>query len=206
MKIHRGESLPHFNHEHDGSKGHHRHGDGHGGRGGHHEVRGGRARRGEAKYLLMDALRDTPKHGYEIIKSLEERSSGRYTPSPGMIYPTLQFLAEAGLIRAEQSSDRRIYHLTEIGKSELADHAEEVATFWSHFEPSPGSEPARAEAGFLQEELEYLQRAVWGGLRGTDANNTELIRRVRRAIEDCRNEVRRVITETITQEVERDEA
>ena len=74
--------------------------------GGHPGERGGRARRGEARHLLLDALRDGPKHGYEIIKALELRSGGQYAPSPGTIYPTLQFLEDASLIRAEQQNER----------------------------------------------------------------------------------------------------
>jgi DNA-binding PadR family transcriptional regulator len=162
--------------------GHHEHG--------HQGRRGGRARRGESKYLLMDALIPEAKHGYEIIKSLEERSGGQYSPSPGVVYPTLQFLAEAGLVRAEQDGDRRVFHLTEQGQAELKEHADEVTEFWSQFAP-PSAAAARAEVGFLEEELEYLARAVRGGLRGNP--NAELVRSVRQTIENCRNEVRRLI-------------
>jgi DNA-binding PadR family transcriptional regulator len=138
----------------------------------------------------MEALRDGPKHGYEIIKSLEERSDGQYIPSPGNVYPTLQFLAEASLVRAEQDGDRRVYHLTGEGERELAAHADEVMEFWSQFAP-PTAAAARAELGFVEEELEYLGRAVRNGLRGNP--DVDLVRRVRQAIEGCRNEVRRLI-------------
>ncbi len=156
----------------------------------HHHGRRGRARRGESKFLLMDALNEGPKHGYEIIKSLEERSGGQYAPSPGVVYPTLQYLAEAGLVHAEQDSDRRVFHLTDAGRRELAAHTDEVAEFWSQLSP-PAAASARAELGFLEEELEYLERAVWGGLRGDP--DTELVRRVRQAVENCRSEVRRLL-------------
>ena len=61
------------------------------------------------RYILLDALRDGPKHGYEIIKTLEERSGGKYVPSPGTVYPTLQYLEDQGLVRATEEADRRIY-------------------------------------------------------------------------------------------------
>jgi DNA-binding PadR family transcriptional regulator len=157
----------------------------------HHGRRGGRARRGESKYLLMDALLGSPKHGYEVIKSLEERSGGRYTPSPGVVYPTLQFLAEAGMVRAEQDGDRRVFHLTDGGRRELAAHTDEVTDFWAQFAP-PTAAAARAEVAFVEEELEYLTRAVHGGLRGDP--DAALVRSVRQAVENCRNEVRRLIT------------
>ena len=174
-------------------RGHHGHGGNHGhhrDHGGHHGRRGGRARRGESKFLLMDALQDSPKHGYEIIKSLEGRSGGQYAPSPGVVYPTLQFLAETGLVLAEQDGDRRVFRLTDEGRRELAAHADEVAEFWAQFAP-PTAAAARAEIGFIEEELEYLARAVRGGLRGDP--DADLVRRVRQAVENCRSEVRRLI-------------
>ena len=175
----------HYHHEpHHHIEHHHDHGNHHHGR------RGGRARRGESKYLLMDSLQSSPKHGYEIIKSLEERSGGQYVPSPGVVYPTLQFLAEAGLVRVEMDGERRVFHLTDEGKAELAAHTEEVAGFWSQFTP-PSAAAARAEIGFLEEELEYLARAVRGGLRGDPT--AEMVKQVRQAIENCRNEVRRLV-------------
>lgn len=156
----------------------------------HHGRRGGRARRGESKFLLMDALREGPKHGYEIIKSLEERSGGQYSPSPGVVYPNLQFLAEAGLVRAEQDGDRRVFHLTDEGLRELDAHTDEVTEFWSQFAP-PTAPAARAEVGFIEEELEYLVRTVRNSLRGDP--DAERVRRVRQAIENCRNEIRQLI-------------
>lgn len=165
----------------------------HGHHRGHHHGRGGgggRARRGESKYLLMDSLRDGPKHGYEIIKSLEKRSGGQYSPSPGVVYPTLQFLAEAGLVRAEKDGDRRVFHLTDAGQSELALYTDEVTEFWSQF-ALPTASAARAEIGFVEEELGYLMRTVRGGLRGDP--DAVLVRNVRQVIENCRNEVRLLI-------------
>lgn len=166
---------------------------GHGGPGGP----GGRARRGEARYLLLDALRDSPKHGYEIIKALEERSSGQYAPSPGTVYPTLQFLEETGLVRSEQEAERRVYHLTEAGKAELEARAEELKAFWAWFTRPTPSAASQTELGFLQEELDVLSRTIWGGLHNAgNQEDIETIRRVRQAVETCRNEIRQILTET----------
>lgn len=180
---HRGGHDHHDHHDHSGGGGHPHH---HGRRGG-----GGRARRGESKFLLMDALLDSPKHGYEIIKSLEERSGGQYVPSPGVVYPNLQFLLEVGLVRAEQDGDRRVFHLTDAGRVEIDAHTDEVSEFWAQFAP-PTAADARAEVSFVEEELGYLERTVRGGLRGDPS--AELVRGVRQAIENCRNDVRRLIT------------
>jgi DNA-binding PadR family transcriptional regulator len=181
--------------EHHHHHGHHHHKHPHGSHGhsSHQGKRGGRVRRGESKFLLMDALQDKPKHGYELIKVLEERSGGQYVPSPGVVYPTLQFLEEAGFVGATQEGDRRVFHLTELGQAEIAAHTEEIAAFWAQF-VLPDTPSARAELGFLEEELEYLERAVRGGLRGNP--DAELVRSVRVALENCRNEVRRLVATT----------
>ncbi|MEZ4707789.1 MAG: PadR family transcriptional regulator [Caldilineaceae bacterium] len=167
------------------------------GRGGHRDRRRGkrgRARRGEARYILLDVLRDGPKHGYEMIKALEERSAGQYVPSPGTVYPTLQYLEDQGFVRAEQDAERRVYHLTETGTAELEMQAAAVADFWSQFEPLPTGAD-QPEVRFLEEELEHLNRIVWNGLReALVQDNQPLIRQVREVVEACQTQVRQVIT------------
>jgi DNA-binding PadR family transcriptional regulator len=123
--------------------------------------RGGRARRGEARYVLLDALSDGPKHGYEIIKVLEERSSGQYSPSPGTVYPTLQYLEDREMVRADQEAERRVYHLTETGRAELDAHVEKLNAFWARFAGQALSAASQAEIGFLQDEMDQLARTVW---------------------------------------------
>jgi DNA-binding PadR family transcriptional regulator len=91
-----------------------------GGRGGR-----GRMRRGDTRFALLSALTEGPGHGYELIQRLEERTGGRWKPSPGSVYPTLQLLEETGLVRSEQRDDKRIYEITEAGQTALAERADE---------------------------------------------------------------------------------
>lgn len=153
-----------------------------------------RARRGEARYVLLDALRDGPKHGYEIIKTLEERSAGQYVSSPGTVYPTMQYLEELGLVRADQEGERRVYNLTEAGRAELDAHAEHVDAFWGRFAASSIAKTSRHEVGFLQDELDDLARTAWGGLReAIERDDQQTIRHVRLAVERCQNDIREII-------------
>lgn len=182
-----------------GGEGHGRDGQGREGHGPFGGMRGpiggprGRARRGEARYILLDALRDGPKHGYEIIKSLEERSGGQYAPSPGTVYPTMQYLEDLGLVRADQNSERRIFHITEAGRADLETHAQEIADFWVRF--SAAQSAGGPEAGFLRDEMESLFRTVWEGMRGPlSTGDTESIKNVRLSLERCRNEIREILT------------
>jgi DNA-binding PadR family transcriptional regulator len=163
-----------------------------GGRGG-----GGRDRveRGALRYVLLDALRDGPKHGYEIIKSLEERTGGAYAPSPGTVYPTLQYLEDLGLIRPEQVDERRVFALTEAGTGELTAHAEIVDRFWSRFTARESMGASGAEVGFVRDEFNDLMRTIWGGVRSAAMRGDhEAIRNVRLALERCKSEVREIIT------------
>ena len=168
--------------------------------GGHHGEghRGGRrrrAKRGQARYVLLDALRDGPKHGYEIIKTLEERSAGQYVSSPGTVYPTMQYLEELGLVRADQEGERRVYHLTEAGRAELDAHAEHVDAFWARFAVRSTAKAIRHEVGFLEDELDDLARTAWRGLReAIEREDQQTIRQVRLAVEHCQNEIREIIT------------
>ncbi len=175
------------------------------GRGRHKHGRHGggrdRARRGDARYILLDALRDGPKHGYEIIKALEERSAGKYIPSPGTVYPTLQYLEDQGFVRSNQEAERRIFQLTEAGQAELDAQAEQVTAFWGRIVGRDITAASQHEVNFLQDELEHLNRIVWGGLHTAIAqDHQETIRQVRSAVEECQNKIREIIATEITPE------
>ena len=75
--------------------------------------------RGDMKYALLDLLQERPMHGYEMMKALEERSHGFYTPSAGSIYPTLQMLEDRGLVAVADVEGKKVYTITEEGKAFL---------------------------------------------------------------------------------------
>jgi DNA-binding PadR family transcriptional regulator len=90
-----------------------------------------RADRGVVRYLVLDAIARQPRHGYEIIQAIEERSSGTYRPSPGVVYPTLQMLEELGHAKVEEAEARKVYAITGEGKEDLKHHSDEVADFYA---------------------------------------------------------------------------
>lgn len=73
----------------------------------------------DLQLLILALLADKPRHGYELIKAFEERSSGFYSPSPGMIYPALTYLEELGHAKVEAEGSRKLYHITEAGLEHL---------------------------------------------------------------------------------------
>ena len=106
-----------------------------GGRGfGWHGFRAGRKLGGDDLQLVILALlADKPYHGYEIIKALEERSGGFYSPSPGMIYPALTYLEEIGYASLEAEGARKLYRITDEGRSHLEQNRRVVDAILAQF-------------------------------------------------------------------------
>ena len=93
--------------------------------------------RGDLKYALLDLLKDRPKHGYEMIKELEERTGGFYTPSAGSVYPTLQLLEDRDWVRSENQDGKKVYTITDAGRKELEEHRQRR----EEWEPERGERP-----------------------------------------------------------------
>jgi DNA-binding PadR family transcriptional regulator len=77
---------------------------------------------GDLKLLALALIAEQPRHGYELIKLIEEKTSGAYSPSPGVIYPTLTFLEEAGYVTAESEGAKKRYTITEQGRAYLEEN------------------------------------------------------------------------------------
>lgn len=86
-----------------------------------------RARRGDTRAAILKVLAEQPMHGYQIIQELDQRSGGLWRPSAGSIYPTLQMLADEGLIEATETAGKKVFSLTADGNAAVADLAEEPA-------------------------------------------------------------------------------
>ena len=105
-------------------------GPGRGSRGGGR--RGGRDRKrmfegGELRLVLLKLIADQPRHGYELIKAIEEMTGGEYAPSPGIVYPTLTMLEDMGLIAEAKSKDtKKVYEATAEGRAHLQENSAEV--------------------------------------------------------------------------------
>ncbi|PKQ15626.1 MAG: PadR family transcriptional regulator [Actinobacteria bacterium HGW-Actinobacteria-7] len=99
---------------------------------------GMRARRGDVRTAVLRLLAEAPMHGYQIIQELSARSDGAWTPSPGSVYPTLQLLADEGLVVAEEAAGKKVFSLTETGAAEVAKTADQ---------PAPWEEAAQSDSG-----------------------------------------------------------
>ena len=123
---------------------------------------GPRMGRGDVRAAVLALLAEKPMHGYQIIHEIEERSGGAWKPSPGSVYPTLQLLADEGLIGVEESNGRKTYSLTDEGRA-VADAAGDKSAPWETGSArEPGRHGALPKAG-----IELAQAAAQVGRSGS---------------------------------------
>jgi DNA-binding PadR family transcriptional regulator len=155
---------PHKHHFGHGRFGRHGYGRGWGGEPG--EGHGGRRRRvfdsGELRLVLLKLIADQPRHGYELIRAIEELSGGSYVPSPGVVYPTLTMLQDMGQIEeARSEGPRKPFAVTADGTAELAAKKQEVDALFARLAQLAGARertdvvPVRRAMGNLRTVLMY---------------------------------------------------
>lgn len=105
-----------------------------------------RMARGDVRAAVLALLAEQPMHGYQIIQEIDERSGGSWKPSAGSVYPTLQLLADEGLIVADELQGRKTYSLTEAGRDEAAAAADKPAP-WASPSAQGGAHRALSKAG-----------------------------------------------------------
>jgi DNA-binding PadR family transcriptional regulator len=149
--------------------------------------------RGDLKYVILELLQDKPRHGYEVIKALEERFGGFYTPSPGAVYPTLQMLEDLGYASAVERDGKRVYTITEEGRKFLADRRPAIEDLRdrmrAHWTPE-----FRHEMHEMAHELRDMARsfAVKARTRWPDQ---ERMHRMRDVVSRARGEIEAILAE-----------
>jgi len=151
----------------------------HGSRHGRHRILGSRdeftrGRKFEAadlQLVILSILAEHSAHGYELIKTIEERSGGFYTPSPGVIYPALTYLSDIGHASVEQAGTRKLYTITDEGKSHLASNRASVDAILDTL----------SRIGGRMDDV----RDAFAGVDDADAGGSDEIRRARHALRDA---------------------
>jgi DNA-binding PadR family transcriptional regulator len=153
----------------------------------------------DLQLLILALLADKPRHGYEIIKALEERSKGFYAPSPGMVYPALTYLEEIGHATVEASGTRKLYHVTQQGKEHLESNRSTVDAMFAqlsrvgermdsvrramHAEDTADESEAEQERRGLKElwrarrELKQALADAWNSSREEQQRVAEILKR-----------------------------
>jgi DNA-binding PadR family transcriptional regulator len=134
-----------------------------GGMGGHGFGMGRKLASVDLQLLILGLLAEKPHHGYEIIRSLDERSKGFYVPSPGMVYPALTYLEEIGHATIETDGTRKLYHITDAGRRHLEENRAGVDSLFAQF-------------GRVGARMERVRRAL-GAEESAEDSTTEQERR-----------------------------
>jgi len=180
------------------------------GRGGGHGGRIFRAGKmladGDLRLIVLALLDDGPRHGYDIIKALEERSHGIYSPSPGVVYPTLTFLEEAGYATATNEGNKKIYAITPAGRTHLFENREIVdmvlagmdkfgrkmaraRAWWEGGEERERQAPDRDIPGVIN-ELNEARRTLKAAIAERIGGSAEEQRRVAQILSDAAASIR----------------
>jgi len=147
--------------------------------------------KGDLKYVILDLLRDGPRHGYEVITVLKERSHGFYAPSPGAVYPTLQLLEEMGYVTAEQRDAKKVYTIAEDGRKFLAEQGQPAESIRSRMRSHWNPESA-AEIRETMADIGTLARLIGQHSRTADQDK---MRRVRDIVAKARSEIETILKE-----------
>jgi DNA-binding PadR family transcriptional regulator len=157
-----------------------------GGRGGDDLPGGRKIGSSDLQLLILALLAERPAHGYELIKTIDERSGGFYTPSPGMIYPALTFLDEIGHASVQQEGTRKLYSITAEGQAHLAANQETASAILEAFSRIGGrmDQVREAFAGVgdiddgASDEVHRARHALKAALRAKRGSDPKEARRI----------------------------
>lgn len=142
---------------------------------------------GDLKYVILRLLEEKPRHGYDIIKELENRFGGSYAPSPGTVYPTLTMLEDMGYARVvPEDGGKKIYEITDEGRKHLAEHSTTVDDIFARI--------ARFVEGFTDTPMTELNHAFQRLAKATYKTATSQISD-KEKIEKIRDIIRRAADE-----------
>jgi DNA-binding PadR family transcriptional regulator len=162
--------------------------------GGRGDGGGGRRARmfdgGELKLVLLKLIEEAPRHGYDLIREIEDRTGGAYAPSPGVIYPTLTLLDDMGLIDATTEGSRKQFAITDAGRAELGARAEEVKALLDRL-AEMGAARAKSDAGPVSRAMGNL-RAVLANRITAENVTTETLHDVAALIDEAAQKIERL--------------
>lgn len=157
--------------------------------------RGRRPRRmfegGELRLVLLKLIADEPRHGYDLIRAIEELTGGEYAPSPGVVYPTLTLLQDMGLVEeAPGEGPRKSFQATDEGRSHLAERQDEVDALLARLRDlAPRAEPAAGPA--IGRAVKNLMTALSHRV-GREGLDDELLHEVAAILDEAAQRIERI--------------
>jgi DNA-binding PadR family transcriptional regulator len=169
-------------------------GHGRGLRGGRGDGGGRRGRMfdsGELRLVLLTLIAEAPRHGYDLIREIEERTGGAYAPSPGVIYPTLTLLGDMGLIEeAKSEGAKKQFAITEAGTAALAAKADEVAALLNRLS-AMGEQRAKTDGAPIRRAMGNLRAVLQNRLTGDDVT-AETLHEVAALLDEAAQKIERL--------------
>jgi DNA-binding PadR family transcriptional regulator len=144
---------------------------------------------GEMKYVILRLLREKPSHGYELIKAMEDRFGGWYSPSPGTVYPTLQLLEDQGYVRVVETEGRKTYHITPEGEAFLDEHRDTIDEMFDRVRETV-RDFASGAMGDLSQAFTRLAALAWRDAwrhGAADERTKRIVEILNRAADEIRN-------------------
>jgi DNA-binding PadR family transcriptional regulator len=146
---------------------------------------------GELRLVLLKLIADEPRHGYELIKAIEEMTGGEYAPSPGIVYPTLTMLEDMGLIaEAKSKTTKKIYEATDEGRAHLEENSDEVDELIERLE-GHGHHRRRGQRPEIGRAIGNLMTALRNRI-AHDGWNEELLEEVVDILDEAAQRIERV--------------
>jgi DNA-binding PadR family transcriptional regulator len=146
---------------------------------------------GELRLVLLKLISEEPRHGYDLIRAIEDMTGGEYAPSPGVVYPTLTLLQDMELIEeSKDKSARRPFQITEEGRKHLeerADEAEELIERLKDLAPDPRSETGPAIGRAVKNLMTALSHRI-----GRDGLDDELLHEIASILDEAAQRIERV--------------
>jgi DNA-binding PadR family transcriptional regulator len=143
----------------------------------HGHFKEGAFQKGDLKYVILDLLKDKPRHGYDIIRELEEQSLGTYKPSPGAVYPTLQMFEDMGYTSSTERDGKKTYTITEEGLQFLAERKDSADEVRSHLKRR-WSFKNIGRMAMVMKEYHALEHLLSDSFRSLDTDKTQRIREI----------------------------
>jgi DNA-binding PadR family transcriptional regulator len=170
------------------------------GRGGGDFMRAGRMlAQGDLRLIALALIAEQPRHGYDLIKQLEEKTSGWYSPSPGIVYPTLTYLEESGHLTSQADGTKKLYTITEEGRAYLEENRDVVDAVMSRLayigkkarrmrERFGEEDDRRGSAPLVKAALDNLREVAAKRLAGDPRSEARIVEILARAAGELRDD------------------
>jgi DNA-binding PadR family transcriptional regulator len=151
-----------------------------------------RLMRGHLTLIILEVIKERPRHGYDVIKAIEEKFHGFYSPSAGSVYPILQELEDRDFVTSSEERGKKIYAITKDGERELKANKGTFAEMREHLRQRLGDTGPNSE---LMREMGYMAQFVFGKLRESGTTDAGTMKKLRIAIANFKGEVEEVLRE-----------